>query len=346
MQVTVTPHHLTNTAFHGIGLTLVLSYSAPSEVPLNVQGWVRAGDASAVGYIMPVRLQEKGALRIPLSAKDVNEPQKPESIEMDSIVPLAETAITHLERQRETDKKRDVHLKVEVQVTFLNPKVSLSHMTIDQRMELSKVMPALPPPDSRNRFLVSYKWDTAQSPAYPDMWILSGEGAKVFAEVVTQTFDVWTIIKASDWVQDYAPTLGIGRWLSVELPSPEDIQVPDAIKVRFAAATKSLIEMEADFKRGDWPDLAEGSRAIFELFRDWDVVEKVLLADGYPADAIEEIHSALASLFDFSSKFLHKLDRDKKLKPDLRAYREEAELVLALCVTFVNLFGRKARRQG
>ncbi len=345
MQVSVSPHHLSNTAFYGIGLTMNISYTSPYEVPLTVGGWVRAGDASAVGQIVPIRPQEKGALRAPLAAKDINEPQKQESIEVDSIVPLTQQAINHLERQREIDKKRDVHLKLEVQITFLNPKVSLSHMSIDQRLEVPKVLPSLPAVDFRNRFVVSYKWDAAQTPAYADMWILSGESSKVFAEVVTQTFDVWTVIKASDWVQDYAPTLGIGRWISMELPSAEDFQVPEPLKTRFATATKSLMDMEDDFKRGDWPDLVEHSRAISELFRDWDVVEKVLLTDGYPAEAVSEIQTSLAALFKFSSKFLHKLDKEKKLQPDLRAYREEAELILALSVTFVNLFGRKAKRQ-
>ena len=85
--------------------------------------------------------------------------------------------------------------------------------------------------------------------------------------------------------------------------------------------------------------------ASSQLFRDWDMLEKLLIADGYSTDAVGKIQASLAALFDFSSKFLHKLDKDKKLAPDLRAYREEAELVLALSMTFVNLFARKARRQ-
>jgi hypothetical protein len=250
-----------------------------------------------------------------------------------------------MERQRETDKKRDVQFLAEVEVTRLNPKVTLSHLSANEPFNARNIFPNLGLSDP-NIFVVTYKTDRDHNPNRNDMWILSGEGGKVFAEIFIQGFDVWTIVKASDWVQDYAPTLGVGRSFSMELPSPEQLEVSDALKGRLTASTKALLDMETDYKRGDWPDLIEHSRPVSELFRDWDVLEALLISDGYSHEAVVQIQAALEGLFGFSSKFLHKLDKDKKkVAPDLRAYREEAELVLALSVTFVNLFARKAKRQ-
>lgn len=343
MQVAVSPHHLTDAALYGIGLTVTLTFQSPNEVPLVVGGWIRAGDAQLLGPIISRRSQQTGPLQIQLSARDMVEPPRVEIVVFECVVPLTREAINHLERQREIDKKRDVQFNAEVEVTRLNTKVSLAHLTAQSPYTVRNALPNLEGSDP-DRFIVTYKWERDHSPNNADMWVLSGEGGKVFGEVIVQGFDTWTVIKASDWIQDYAPTLGIGRSIWMELPSPEHLQVSDSLKVRFAAATKALIDMEADYRRGDWPDLLEDSRAISELFRDWDALEKLLIADGYGPDAVGKIQASLAALFAFSSKFLHKLDKDKKLAPELRAYREEAELVLALSMTFVNLFARKARR--
>ncbi len=344
MQVAVAPHHLDNAALYGIGLTVTLTYQLPLEVPTGVGGWIRAGDAKLLGPIISRRSQQQGPVQIQLSARDMGEQYRQETAVFECVVPLTREAINHIERQREIDKKRDVQLLAEVEVTRLNPKVNLSHISANEPFNARNAFPNLGVMD-KNMYVVTYKWERDQSPSFTDMWVLSGEGSKVFAELVLQGFDVWTIIKASDWVQDYAPTLGIGRSFSMELPSPEQLEQPDALKARFAAATKALLDMEADYKRGDWPDLMEDSRAISELFRDWDVLEHLLIADGYTPEAVSQIQAALSALFGFSSKFLHKLGKDKKVAPELRAYREEAELVLALSVTLVNLFARKARRQ-
>jgi len=344
VQVTVSPHHLENAALYGIGLTVTLTYQLPLEVPIGVGGWIRAGDAKLLGSIISRRSQQTGPVQIPLSARDLSEQPRPETAIFECVVPLTREAINHVERQRETDKKRDVQFLAEVEVTRLNPKVSLSHMSANEPFNVRNAFPNLGVADPK-MYVVTHQLDRDYNPSFPDMWVLSGEGSKVFAEVILQGFDVWAIVKASDWIQDYAPTLGIGRSIWMELPSPEHLQVSDPLKARFAAATKALTDMETDYRRGDWPDLLEDSRAISELFRDWDMLEKLLIADGYSTDAVGKIQASLAALFDFSSKFLHKLDKDKKLAPDLRAYREEAELVLALSMTFVNLFARKARRQ-
>ncbi|GAI27153.1 unnamed protein product, partial [marine sediment metagenome] len=52
-------------------------------------------------------------------------------------------------------------------------------------------------------------------------------------------------------------------------------------------------------------------------------------------------------LFDYSSKFLHKLDRDRRtIPPEINAEKEDAYLVYTLSVTLVNLLTQKVRKSG
>jgi len=76
MQViSVNPHPLSNTAFYAIGLTIDVNYQSPDEVPLSVQGWLRAHDGKVLGPIQVALPPQRGALGFKLSARDIVEPQ-------------------------------------------------------------------------------------------------------------------------------------------------------------------------------------------------------------------------------------------------------------------------------
>src|SRR2546427_18344 len=102
----VSPHYLETGALCGIGLTVTLTYQLPLEVPIGVGGWIRAGDAKFLGSIISRRSQQTGPVQIPLSARGLSEQPRQETAIFECVVPLTREAINHVERQRETDKKR------------------------------------------------------------------------------------------------------------------------------------------------------------------------------------------------------------------------------------------------
>jgi hypothetical protein len=99
--------------------------------------------------------------------------------------------------------------------------------------------------------------------------------------------------------------------------------------------------MEENLIRGDWNGVIEDSRAFWELLRSQ---EEVLIRDGYTEPAFTDLNESLKQLFNFSSKFHHKEDKGKKVMPEIKASKEDAYLIYAASMTFVNLISKKMQR--
>jgi len=338
-------HALTNSAFHGITISALLKFALNLEVPLCIDGWISSPDDKIIGVIH--KLPDTSVNRYQLGANDPFQPTQGETnYDVNALVPLSRESIEFLEQLRNKDKKRDVKLKVTIEITTLWSKATISHLIADSNLKLRLVSPNLAGSNLAEDSVVIYKYSRDYNPNQSDMHILSGSGDRNFLELIRSRTVHNVTIAASDWVQDYAPALGIGKSFSIELPMPEELDLPKDVKERFKVAIDDLNKMLGDYRHGDWSDLVENSRGVYELLKDKQLVHDLLESDGYPADAITDISNCLAALWNFTSKFHHHLDRDKeKLKPEIKASKEEAELIYALSLTLVNLLARKAKRQ-
>ena len=344
--VTVHPQPLIDCAFYGIGLKATFRMTRGIEAPVGADGWICTADGKYLGNA-DVKPQDR-ANRYPLSARDHYQAETGQlDYEIQFIIPLSREAINHVERQREQDKKKDVRLKATIQVAVQASKAVISHMITDDKLKPQTLGPSVKvSPNLSDANIVLYKWDRDFRSTLTDMYLISGDGTRDFLETTTVKFEKDLVIAASDWVQDYVPALGIGRSLSMELPMPEELVLPDPVRERFKVATDDLNKMLNDYKRGEWIDLIEDSRGIYELLKDEKLVRDLLTSDGYPSEAIDDICKCLKSLWDFTSKFHHHLGKGKeKLIPELKPSKEEAELIYALSLTLVNLLARKAMRQ-
>lgn len=340
----VRPFPMADAAFPGLGMTVACDFDQNFEAILSVHGWVASADNKLVGPILPRRLASHSS--IPLSAREVTSRKETGSIEVECFVPLARESIRYIEGIRMREKKKDVILSTNVYLNTLVSKAKLSHLSAPDELNVSKRFPDLARRQEFDKaFLTTYKYDRDYSSSKDNMWILSGEGGTKYLEFASQPFSSAVTISASDWVQDYAPLLGLGRFVSVELPLPEELELSPTLREKFDAARRAIAQMEEDFKRGDWPELLDHARPVPELFREQNYLRDAFEAEGYPADAIAEFRESLSKLFDFLSKFHHAVDRQGKvIPPRIRPSREEAEIVYALCVTIVNLLARTAKR--
>ncbi len=73
-------------------------------------------------------------------------------------------------------------------------------------------------------------------------------------------------------------------------------------------------------------------------------IEELLTSDGYTPQAFADLNDSIKKLFDFSSKFHHREDKGKKLSPEIKASKEDAYLIYAISMTFVNLISKKMQR--
>jgi hypothetical protein len=153
-------------------------------------------------------------------------------------------------------------------------------------------------------------------------------------------------IAASDWIHDFAPRLGLGRFAVFEVPEPQLLtvggQMADAIREGIESAKKA----HQSLIRGEWDDVVDDLRGVWELTRNWQSdIKTALKADGYTEEAADSFIEVLKSHFALASKFHHKLDKSKQVAvPRIKPSKEDAYLVYATAMSVLNLISRKLNR--
>lgn len=269
-----------------------------------------------------------------------------ESVDISLVALLSKGAINHIDDVRDRNRKRNVAFTLQLRVRILKSKAHIAHV--------HEITPGEIGPPIRGTLenigvesLISYKSQQGYSGPRNDLWLISGGSEPIFLEIWDMPAQIPIEIAASDWVQDFAPKLGIGRFVIAELPLPSPAAVGDEFAKRLNEAIKALSEMEEKVKEGEWNEVIEKSRPVFELLRYENMIKTILSKHGYSQEAADNLFSAIGGLFDYSSKFLHKLDRDRRtIPPEINAEKEDAYLVYTLSVTLVNLLTQKVRKSG
>ncbi|WP_339695950.1 hypothetical protein [uncultured Marixanthomonas sp.] len=157
-------------------------------------------------------------------------------------------------------------------------------------------------------------------------------------------------VEQSDWVTNFAPKLGIGSFLLLELNVAEN-NVSDFWKDLTQLLKSSILEMERNIRLGEWKKTIEYSRQFFDGLniknnRNTDApfekkLKEVLIAEQHNEEGINNLLKAIKSLFDFTSKYVHPKDRSGIVKPYPNAGKEDAYLVYTLSIGLFNLINSK-----
>ena len=85
-------------------------------------------------------------------------------------------------------------------------------------------------------------------------------------------FDKTVEIEASDWAERYLDALGLGKYLSIEIPmdleeilSKSDLATEKALADRIANSAKLLTEAEKSLRKGDWEKAVGDVRLALEF---------------------------------------------------------------------------------
>jgi hypothetical protein len=241
-------------------------------------------------------------------------------------VRLTRAELDHIESIRDKDPKKDVHLDLKVAVRML---ASTAAPWLMGEVE-AKVQPGVR--------LVA----TATAPNACRV-LMEGGNQNSFLQFLTRTCDVRHRIPAGDWVHEFAPKLGFGNFVVVEVPEVvvSGSDYGERMANAFAAAQKAKQSLQA----GEWEDVCQDLRKVWELLRDDQDLRRILKTDGYHDDAATSLCSALNGLFQLASKFDHALAKDKAtVLPELHAKKEDAYLAYASAVSILNLIARKFQR--
>jgi hypothetical protein len=266
------------------------------------------------------------------------------------IAPLNHKVLDYIDTLRTKDRNGDVNLTLDIFVKTLLSNTIITPVTKDigLRNELTTQIA------SQGNSLLAYR-NRDFSPD-TDLWILSGKGNPTFIEVKDNHFIQKVIIHSSEWINKYCPEFQIGRFSVFEYLLPDYTKGSGSKEERLNESIKAIIKMQENLISGDWNGVIEDSRAVWELLKDEVNIKDLLKSDSYTEEAINELfgytdkkgckHSGcIGNLFLFSSKFMHRLDKDKKkIMPEIKASKEDAYLIYALSMNFVNLISKKMQR--
>ncbi len=158
-------------------------------------------------------------------------------------------------------------------------------------------------------------------------------------------------IPQSVWTKDYAPQLGIGNFLLVELQIPDDLKVPELWKNRYKRLSQNLKDMEKYLRIGDWQATMTHARKFYENAKIGDKkasnaklqseFDALLLKDQHSAQGTQDFYDGIWKFFEFLSKYIHDTDKSANLVPSPNAQKEDAYLAFSLAMGLFNFIGKK-----
>ena len=244
---------------------------------------------------------------------------------------LSRTALDHIEASRENDRRNDVNLHLVLGIRYLTSQANITAVEAIQdegKLILTK------PTDMRN-------WFSSNS----SDWHLGSTDAAVFLTMVDAKQTISVQISASEWINDFAPVLGLGHFIVAELPLPQNLSIPSDISPELAErierAIESLGSMGKELQQGEWDSVIKAARPVVEALRHPSLQTLLTERLNYPQDAADEFRKGVAALFNFSSKSIHVTDQGGDLRQRVSNSKEEAYFVFALCTGLVNLLTRQ-----
>lgn len=158
-------------------------------------------------------------------------------------------------------------------------------------------------------------------------------------------------IEQSQWLREFAPNLGIGNFLLLELQRPDNKNIDEFWKEFYERLGQNLREMEDCLRSGDWLQTMVHARKFYEsskigdkkpahaLFR--QELGKLMKQDQQSDEAMENFYNGIKEFFEFTSKYVHDKDRPGHFLPKVIARKEDAYFVYSLAFGLFNLIGRK-----
>ena len=305
------------------------------EIPLVIIGSLSSVENKKISNIYePIHERNKN---IELSAGRGN---KEEKLLIKVNAPLNSKVLDYIETLRTKTPKGDVILTLDIVIKTLISRTVLSPMFLLERGTLDL------PKKYEDAELIFYQYQNDFSPSLGNMWILSGEGGPHFIGVRTNYFNEKITIPSSDWIHDYCPVFQIGKFAVFEYLIPEYTEGAGNIEERLNHSISAIKKMEDHIIKGEWNEVIEDSRAVWELLRNQNEITDLLRRDGYTEEASTDLNESIKKLFDLSSKFHHEEDKGKRVMAKIKASKEDAYLIYTISINLVNLISKKIQRLG
>ncbi len=317
-----------------IQISLTIYYSE-SKIPLSLEGEILSSDNTLLANFCSTSSMPQQTQDINLFANNSHQERYNQSYNSDVIVNLTKEALDYIEKIREKNPNKDVILRINFKIKYLISNVLVSHLFLSSDKQGSAAIKQCP-----------VVYDNAGNTTYAnvgDMNILSGNNGESFLKLKTDPLnDVFTI-SASDWINNYAPKLGLGKYIILEIPEPD---IWEEEKFKELISIKNKVKSHLD--QGNWNDAISNSRMIFELLGKEEGLKEFLknsFADQcFPDEAINDFFAGISGLFDFTSKFVRVTDRSRSFQQCPIAYKEDAYMAYSITSNLLNMISKKSKK--
>lgn len=251
---------------------------------------------------------------------------------------LRQEAIDCIEEKRMKDVYNDVKFKLKLIFHIVEPVITALPT---KSLKINSITPRS---DFSDEDVIIYGHDNTSS---DNTWLLSAKDGSGLLEIKKEVSESHIAISSSDWVKKFSEEMKLGKYFIIELPLPEIEKDYDRSEEKYATQLHEAIEsftlMEQNMKIGEWNEVIKNSRPIYELIREKDFLESILSRSGYTQEMTLELHSSIKSLFNYASKYIHKIDQspEKAIIHHFKAEKEDAYLIYATSATLINLLNRK-----
>jgi hypothetical protein len=321
-----------------IQISLTINYNE-SKIPLSLEGGILSSDNMLLANFCSTSSMPQQTQDINLFANNSYQERYNQSYNSDVIMNLTKEALDYIEKIREKNTNKDVILRINFKIKYLISNVLVSHLFLSS--------------DKQYQGLAAIKqcpvvYDNGGNTSYAnvgDMNILSGNNGKSFLKLKTDNFNEDFKISASDWINNYTPKLGLGKYIILEIPEPD---IWEEEKFKELISIKNKVKSHLD--QGNWNDAISNSRMIFELLGKEEGLKEFLknsfTDQCFPDEAINDFFAGISGLFDFTSKFAHVTDRSKSFQPCPIAYKEDAYIAYSIISNLLNMISKKIQIQG
>lgn len=242
------------------------------------------------------------------------------------ILTLNKELLDYIDNIRQKNSEKDVILNVKINLIFLKFDLLL------HRDAVGSVKDILPVNNSNL------------------MMLICNSGSCFEQSSIVENLEL--TIKSSDWVQKFAPVLGLGNFLVMELPilNQEEVKIPlddfNDLSKKINDASGKLNNIKSLLIKGEWNRVVEDSRKIWEsLQKSGDTIIPQLISNttGIDKDKSKQIKEAIDKIYGYASDLHHSVGSNHEIKPVFTGDKSDAYMMYTLLVSFINLISYKLK---
>lgn len=206
-------------------LDTTINHNRGYESIIKVDGWLKSEDGLNISYISEYLTVDER--KVKMSARGTYQDKNRQEDTYHAILStqLNEKALKYMENDRTKNDKRDIRLKIELNILYIQSKTRISHIFHIDPEKLNLPVNQLHTGSGRlSKFnMLVYASDSDYHSDKDNGWFLSGDGGPEFLSIVNKKLTHSFRIPSNDWIFEFAPRFDLGKSFVVEIPQGQEI---------------------------------------------------------------------------------------------------------------------------